>query len=374
MSPTASKKASPRTSKTKTPSKSLSSRKPSQSLTEKKTQRSSRTVSSTGAAVMGGAAATVVAPTSERERSLPRSRSRTRQERAPVQEVTMQESPTYELLLAKNQYLPIKKILTRENGQPMLRYIKAVNADGYSVYVIPDIEGVSVVQENDKIFEITENGNDIPSSTKMGALQCTDSVCSVVIECGDDQVCMIATDEVTQQPLEKTLTVTASEKARGSDNYPYPVVKLSDILKNPKIVENSIAKTTARFLKLNNQSARDGFQKLENALMGVEREISTFIPAYRAAFQNLTKSSATLAKLRIAHLDSEGSSPENVEKLRKIGYNIAMRSDMLSDLLAMGAETEALAMKMEEVRRTIAERTAHLVEKYSGLNKVHTQD
>lgn len=383
MSPSAERTSPKRTTK------SPRSRTPAKSITAGKTGVGTRKAGSTTPAA--SATPVVLSPeepviSSEedasllQEKSMPRSRSYAppAPQFQPEPQPPVQEAPTFELLLAASGYLPIKKILTEEETpsgpESMLRYIKALNADGHIVYVIPDTEGVSVVRSDEKVFKLNQEGNEIPYATKAGALQCVDGLCTVLIECGEGQVCAVATDKTTNEPIERTLVVSTGEYGGDpADAYAYPVVKLSDIMKNAQAVNHSIAKTSMRFRQLNNQMARDGFQQLQQALEGVQNEVSGFVPTYLRAIRDLSESSAQLANLRIAHRNAPPSQDQE-EKLRMIGYNISVRSDMLHEILNMGAELEALALQMEDVKRTVASRTAYLQEKYASLGKVYTQD
>ena len=372
MSPTASRKSPKRTKS------SPRTRSAAKSVTAGSTVVGTRRVGAVGA--VGTASTVLVAQqeeTPQMERTTPRSRSLAlkAQEEAPQMNMQVRAAPTYELLLAANGYLPIRKILTYENGETVLRYIKAVNGDNNTVYVIPDVDGVSVMRKDDDVFRtLEEEPSEIPYSVKTGALQCTDNVCSALIECGKNQVCMVGTDETTHQPIEKTLIVSSDEKAEINDMYPYPVVRLSDIMKDRKAVNRSVEKTTQRFRQLNNELTRDGFQKVQAELYGVQMGVAAFVPAYRQAMKDLAASSAKIADLRIRHDAMPTRTTEDEQKLATLGYNIAVRSEMLSDLLALGTEMEALALKMREVGEILAERTTYIKEKYANLGKVYTQD
>jgi len=347
-------------------------------LTPGRTAVGTRTLSSRGTT----AEPVGVSPEQEpgEERTIPRERSVTRgvelpeEDEPPVEASGMQSPPTFELLLASAGYLPIRKILTREDGETMLRYIKAVNADNNTVYVIPDVEGVSVVREGEEAFEMRDDGQEIPHSVKTGALRCADGLCSVLIECGKNQVCTVDSDTTSQTPVETTMAVASDDPSDGNDVYPYPIVRLSDILRNRKAVDRSVEKTTKRFRSLVNEMSRDGLDKLVREVYGVENAVSEFVPAYRKAIKDLSESSALIAKLRIQHDMAQTRTPEDEQKLATLGYNVTVRSEMLSDLLSLGSEMEELAVKMQEVRTTIEQRTRHVKESYAALDKVYTQD
>lgn len=273
--------------------------------------------------------------------------------------------------------------MTHEGGETMLRYIKALNPEGYTVYVIPDIEGVTLVHKKDEIFEISEQGNTIPYASKSGALKCSGDTCNVVLECGNGQVCMVSKDKVKQEAIEETLVVSSSDKSvTGSDIYPYPVVKLSEIQKSPKNTLLKTAETANRFRRLNGTLARDSIEALGMSIHNVGVSYSKLIPEYRAAFKGLSASTSILAQYRrkyeeradiYAKTGDEKYAPTENDKtaVEAIGFNIGLRNDMLDDILGMSAEFETLSVKLNGIQQKLLDRVEEIQSKYSKIGNVY---
>lgn len=267
-----------------------------------------------------------------------------------------------EQMLTKSGYLPVDKILTKdENNNLMCQYIKAVDPTGRTTFVDLDCEGYVAVDPKDMTMAHSSKASVLPYSTKMGTYECASSdVCGVAFEC-DNEICTLKRNNESLTPSEAVFTSSRiDERASGHkehgmlSNQPiaYPIVSLSDIKENPEKVACSIRDSHNRMRNVSFSQANFQTTNLVDATTALNNEVYWFSASQR---MNAGKLTTTIEQLETAHETMKRKPPvtdKGRANLRSVRYNLRRRHDLVVDHLKL---SEAVNSRINRVRELLGE-------------------
>jgi len=274
----------------------------------------------------------------------------------------MIEDSTVEKTLVKSGYLPVDKVLTKDdNGNLMCQYIKAVDATGRTTYVDLDCEGYVAVDPEDVAMTSATKASVVPYSARIGTYECASSdVCGVAFEC-DNEICTVKRSDGSMTPSETVFTTSSvSQKFPGHkehgmlSNHPisYPIVSLSDIKENPERVACSVRDSHNRMRNAAfGQVNRDTTNLLESS-NGLNNEVRRFDAKQKSVASKLT---STIEQLETAH-EALKRKPPVTDKaranLRSVRYNLRRRHDLVTDHLKLA---EAVNSRLDRIKELLGE-------------------
>jgi len=269
-----------------------------------------------------------------------------------------------EKALLERDFIPIEKILTKENGNVICNFIKVRDKLGHSAYVELDTTssdgmGFLSVSSNDQIFTKSNEASVIPYSLKLGSFEASNNdLYGVGFEC-DNSICVMSRKDNSLDPIETVFTHT-----RGSDNdmgiqeshpIPFPVVKMTEILSNPKVVEKNITSSHNRMRNIAFNSCSKDLDAMKNNLFHLDDEIHKFDKISKEVSSALSCSINSLENMYSAYEKRGVKCQKDMENVRAIKFNLNKRSDLLNDYIAMchnmRNRSEKIAVLAEEIRQ-----------------------
>lgn len=154
-----------------------------------------------------------------------------------------------EVQLSRLGYTPVKRIITKGEKGPVAHYLKATNRRGQTVYIYLDTKGHVSVKDNDEILAESNIASPIPLSLKTGAFRSAGlQVSGIALQCKNG-VCCIIRDSSSVNPIEQNFIVQPDDTEEEvslivESPITYPIVRLSEILADPKTVENYVEAST----------------------------------------------------------------------------------------------------------------------------------
>jgi len=271
------------------------------------------------------------------------------------------QDSSVEQTLAKSGYLPVDKILTKdENDNLMCQYIKAIDPTGRTTFVDLDCEGYVAVDPEDMKMVTASKASVLPYSVKMGTYECASSdVCGVAFEC-DNEICTLKRNEQSLNPSEAVFTTDHKLEGEGHKEHgmlstqpvAYPIVSMSDIKENPDKVACSIRDSHNRMRNVAfNQASRDTSMLVE-ATNGLNNEARRFAMSQK---NNSEKLKTTIDQLETVHETMKRRPPvtdKGRANLRSVRYNLRRRHDLVIDHLKL---SEAVNARIHRVRELLGE-------------------
>lgn len=201
-------------------------------------------------------------------------------------------------------YDPVDRIVTEyddpsantQTKQPMANYIKVVNRRGQIVYIYLDVDGHVCISPDEEILAETTNASLIPHSLKAGAFQSAGlEVCGVAFECING-LCTLIRDDQSMEPLEQNFILKPEENDEdepsiliGASPVAYPIVKLSDVLANPKAVEQYTDQATRRIQNASYLNCQRDLGRLGQALKDFNQSYAYFMELQNTVFNDTVR-------------------------------------------------------------------------------------
>lgn len=257
-------------------------------------------------------------------------------------------------------YAIVDKVFTRDNsGNVVCEYIKARTVRGQLVFVEMDSGGCVAYRKDDLTAVRMKDAIKVPHSAKLGALECADlGVCGVAFECKDGICTLVRNcDDSSMEPTEHHL-VTVTKQAKESivmDDNPvaYPVVKMSEIMANSKLVMENIDKVTRKMRKKAFVRCRKNIQENKCVLRDLCREYKVFCDYAGQMFDDLQRSIYELDCLQDPYLECPPECDDNKAKFKLLGYNLRVRYDDMDKLIAHCDIVAAQRCQLEVMTHTI---------------------
>lgn len=260
---------------------------------------------------------------------------------------------TIEGNLIRLGYTPISKIVINNNGETYVRYFKVLNAHGQKVYVDLDMEGSLVIDDQDEILSIAPDiGREIPLIEDYQCLE--GEVCGVLSQC-DGNICTLTRPIESVYP-KQTLYSRPSSKKLVVDDIAFPVIRLSSILRQPKIALQSQYDTNE---KLRNEKNLIEVQKLNDIGRLLNLAVSEF-NEYRQERDNIAKqvyeSIDVLEKQNKVFIENQGVvTLQDQSQRNDIVLQLKNRNEIVIDILKCSETITKTKEALEYITKTFDE-------------------
>lgn len=289
-----------------------------------------------------------------------------------------------EKALLDRGFISTEKILTKdEDGNIVCRFIKARDSLGHSMYIELDTTekdgmGYLSVSDTDNVLTVSHEASVVPYSLKVGSFEASSSsLYGVGFEC-DNQVCVMSRKDSSLEPIETVFTYSQNT---GNDMgiqdrhpIPFPIVKLSEILANPKVVSQNISSSHARMRNIAFNSCVKDIQTMKKNSEELQNEIDRFDKLSTKVSAILTKTIKELEDMHSAY--EKRGVPRNekeVENLRAIKFNLNKRADLTSDYIALCHSMRERAQKMAILNEEIKALNDFSESLFNGIDKIFTE-
>jgi hypothetical protein len=270
--------------------------------------------------------------------------------------------------LLRNGYVPISKVVIRDGaGDKRTQYIKAINKNGQTLFILVDVNGYTTARSTD-LSVVESKASVVPYSLKTGAYNCAEKdVCGVAFECGSNAVCVMTRGPADISPTESNFVFMDPEKTTAAltsegSIMTYPVVRLSEIRQAPDLV---LANTDRVTRSLRNSfygallrelaTTQDSINSLNAAFVGFNRTMDTRGPGLNKALTAAEEQNRLLAA-------RSPLSDDDKDRLRQIQRNMTNLNDGIADLLK---SMKIVALKKPDIDRL----TREITEVTTYLNK-----
>lgn len=241
-----------------------------------------------------------------------------------------------ELML--HNYTPLEKIIIRDKGQmEKARYFKAFNKLGQTVFVDLDNDGIVHVNPKDLTVTPSNKSNMIPYSSKLGTMKCLDlDICGVAFECYNG-ICTLHRDQRSTTPIENTFVIIeghiSNNMTVNSDPIAFPIIRLSEIKNNPRLVLKTVNRATKKLRNLAHDNCHDELKKTFKIITELNKQYTKFNELQEKLFKNIS-SSIEILEHKITEIDDiEQLDEEDKKTYELLQYNIRLRNDKIVDLL-----------------------------------------
>ena len=160
--------------------------------------------------------------------------------RVDVKSINDMLSTELDVNLESYGYVTIKRIAARDDGEPTIHYVKAINKNGEKVYIMVDLDKVFEAQPSDHLMKFDTLSGQLPLSVKNGAIKASSlETIGVAIECEHGDLTIVYREPNKIHPIEIHYY---NHEFEYSENciLSFPVVRLSEIyIDNDTVLNNS---------------------------------------------------------------------------------------------------------------------------------------
>lgn len=332
---------------------------------------------------------TATSSTPKQRKSLKESKTEQEKEKEKqLPTITDEEKGDVEKILANSGFSVGEKILTRDPlGHIICHFIKVRDNAGRSAYVELDTDcsdglGYIQISEYDEIMNAQDikkqevNRNDIPYSLKIGTYEANNNdIYGVVFEC-NNSLCVMSRKNSNLEPVENVFTYEEEREGTGGTSHfseqpvSFPMIKMSEIMTNPKAVQRSVSLTYNRMVNaVFDNCSKESSKFLFDNLKAVEEQIQRF--------QNKSNETATALKTRINELENmlevyerKGIKPKDEEKVRLIKFNLQKRHELMQDHMSLCHNIRSRAHHLKVIATELKEYNDYAENLFQNLDYV----
>ena len=284
-----------------------------------------------------------------------------------------------EQALVDSGFIPTEKLLTQDNeGRISCHFIKTRDKLGHASYVEIDTDytdgmGFVKVSPNEEVMTISSEASVIPYSMKIGTFEANNDLYGVGFEC-DNGVCMMQRKDPSLNPTE-----TVFSYSTGGDNrsgimqdhpVPYPIVKMTDILANPKEVQETIVKSHRRMRDVAFNHCKKDVELLKKRVKELEDEIVRFDKNSKEVSNVLACSINELLSYHQGYEKMENLCDADKEKIKTIQFNLQKRHDLLNDHISLCKSVKERSDKICAVTQELADINNYTVNLFQNLASI----
>ncbi len=256
--------------------------------------------------------------------------------------------------LRKLGFSVIGKIVTDENDEKVIRFVRIGTKDGFQGIMELDVERVSLIRENQPMMKRIEK-SDISHSVKQGALKCIDgNVCGVAVEC-NQQICIMRKMGNKNEEANFKLDFDSSEKQTANIMY-LPLVTFSEISHSPNKMSDYIAKS---YMKLNKTSTQISLSKMISHIKTIDDQRTKLINMLKGLDDKFFQNNEEVQTLLEAR--------ETLENWIKNDHQVEMAN---SKLPMIKSQIRERLQTNSGLQKTITQINAGLAEVSSELAKI----
>lgn len=284
-----------------------------------------------------------------------------------------------EMILKENKFTPLNRIMTK-NGRDEIngKFIKVRSPSGAIALVDVNIDGVMAVTSEDIITTQMENSKalDIPLNLKIGSLDSIgNNVPGVAFECVNG-ICTIMKDG-NMRPEEKNFVkvseIVEEQSIIDSSPFSIPIVRLSEIMANPRNVDRKITNAVNRIFEASYIKCKEDVIIMEHSIIRLSEEFKKIVTNLDVAFKN-TKS--TIQKLNIYNDEfNRHNHTDTNEILRheKVVDELSARYELYQNLINICSVTHNNIYNIDTVANNMNQINEIIRKDFSYLNKKITE-
>lgn len=270
-------------------------------------------------------------------------------------------------------YSILRTIRYRNNDQLEAKYILAIDHRGNSVLIYLNVDGNITVQPSDLTTTEMISSVNIPYAVRSGIHSAAGNKIAGTAYVCDSGMCVMLTDPITLKPVDSHLTFVEkpANKVVYVDDSPLaiPVIRLSDILENPTLINEIVSESTLSIRKGSLPLFLKSVDQTDALGTEVGVEIKKNMLALKRAMSDVLVS---LEKFEIdrKHYDlNPPTTKEAINRYNVIVLNIKKRQNMLRGLLKKSQELEKQRIKLEEFIKDMNSNMNDLNTNYYGVDK-----
>lgn len=278
-------------------------------------------------------------------------------------------------VLLKAGFSPEQKILTRgETGHVICHFIKIRDNSGRTAYVELDCDdsmgmGYMKVNSNDPILSQSNQLSKIPYSMKMGSFESNKGeIYGIGFECYDS-VCIITRKDKTLEPVE-TVYMQGEEASENSHPVPFPIIRMTEILSNPKAVRKNMTNCHARMRNVAFNTCTKELDVLKQSTSELQKEIDRFLDLSQKVAASLKNTIEQLETMNNQYETQGIKTEKHAEKLKLIRFNLAKRNDLILDYISLCDGMKERSEKLESIKNEIRDLNDFSDNLFSGLTNV----
>ena len=260
-------------------------------------------------------------------------------------------------------FIPTEKILTKDDNSNLIcHFIKVRDHVGRASYVELDCDdkdgmGYIKISPTDTILTESHEASIIPYSLTIGSFEANKGdIYGVGFEC-DNSICVMSRKDPSLEPVQ---TVFHYTKDSGDDmgiienHYvPFPIVKMTEILANPKAVHHGIASSHLRMRDVAFSSCNKEVIGMKKYVSELQNEIHRF-EEISSRVNSILSSSINELERWHEHFTTYGTkSPQDAENLKAVRFNLAKRHDLTLDYIALCHSMKERSIKISILRDEI---------------------
>tara|TARA_R110001599_G_scaffold287335_1_gene489860 strand:+ start:129 stop:1337 length:1209 start_codon:yes stop_codon:yes gene_type:complete len=288
-----------------------------------------------------------------------------------------------EKALLDRDFISTEKILTRDtNGNIVCHFIKARDKLGHVFYVELDTTskdgmGFLKVTSQDQVFTQSKDASVVPYSLKIGSFEASNNdLYGIGFEC-NNSICVMSRKNNSLDPVETVFTQTKGQSdhmaIQDKHPVPFPVVKMTEILANPKMVEHNIACSHNRMRNVAFNSCSKDVKSMKANVEDLETEVLNFEQISGEVSQVL---GCTINELENMHSQYEKTGvqcSQDTENIKAIRFNLNKRQDLVNDYLAMCHSMRERAEKIAVLAEELKAFNQYSQTLFTGLSSVFTE-
>jgi hypothetical protein len=283
-----------------------------------------------------------------------------------------------EEMLLNHDYVVTDRILTTNpSGELESHYLKARNSRGQTVYIDLDQDGFVRIQPNDVTLIKSEKAAIIPHSVKLGMLKCAGTnVCGIAFECSNG-LCTLIHKKDDMEPVETNLIMVEDKNntaiIESGQPVAYPVVRLSELLENPKTVMAYVDTATNSLLTISLKICKENINSIEKSLYDTNKKYQNLKATLNKNISSLANVIVQLETMRAGYDRRPPQSNEEKERFHILSYNLQLRYELVHDLTRKCGLLGEYKDTLENLNVNFDNMTEFLNNTFKNLESVQTK-
>lgn len=284
-----------------------------------------------------------------------------------------------EQALVDSGFIPTEKILTQDReGRINCHFIKTRDKLGHSSFVEVDTDytngmGFVKVSPNEEVMTVSSEASVIPYSMKIGTFEANNDLYGVGFVC-DNGVCMMQRKDPSLKPTETVFSYSTGGENRSGimqdHPVPYPIVKMTDILANPREVQNSIVNSHTRMRSVAFNQCQKEVENLKKKVGELNREICEFEKNSNEVSNVLACNINELLKYHKGYENMGELCQKDRNKMKMIQFNLQKRHDLLNDHISLCKSVKERSNKISAITEELEGINTYMVELFENLNTI----
>lgn len=294
----------------------------------------------------------------------------------------VKENKDIEQALLDREFIPIEKILTKCNEKTVCQFIKTRDKLGHVFYVELDTTskhgmGYLTVNPQDTILTQSTQASVIPYSLKIGSFEASNNnLYGVGFEC-DNSVCIMSRKDDSLDPVETVFTHTKNEESdigiQNNHPIPFPIVKLTEILVNPRQVEKNIRESHNKMRNVAFNACCKDVVDMKTNVENLKKEIERFSEISNEVSQVLSCTIGELENMYTVYEKKGAKCETDMKNMQAIQFNLSKRNELSADYIAMCHSMRERSEKIQILAEELKSLNEFSETLFTGLSSVFTE-